>query len=116
MHRTNLIVVEDFYTNPHEVREFALKQTFKATGYAPGYRTAQFFTNEIRHQLQQILLPHAGSIVSPSVSCGCFNYTTAACMKNWRGPLVHTDASVGWAGCVPVTFHEHVAEFKLTVS
>jgi hypothetical protein len=103
MHRTNLIVVEDFYTNPHEVREFALKQTFKATGYAPGYRTAQFLNEEIRLQLQQILLPYVGNITSYASSCGCFNYTTAACMKNWRGPLVHTDASVGWAGVLYLT-------------
>lgn len=103
MHRTNLIVVEDFYPNPYEVREFALKQTFKPTGYAPGYRTVQFFPEVLQQQIQKILLNHAGNIKTWSEVCGSFNYTTAFCFKNWKGPVIHTDASSGWAGVLYLT-------------
>ena len=37
--RVNSIIVDDFYTNPYEVREFALSQEFEVRGNYPGYRT-----------------------------------------------------------------------------
>ncbi len=37
--RTNVIITDDFYTNPLEVRQFALGQEFKVRGNYPGART-----------------------------------------------------------------------------
>ena len=34
--RQNIIIVDDFYNNPDQVREFALSQEFDVTGNYPG--------------------------------------------------------------------------------
>lgn len=39
--KKQLIVVDDFYTNPDDVRDFALSQEFNVTGNYPGQRTEQ---------------------------------------------------------------------------
>jgi hypothetical protein len=39
----NLIVIDNFYENPEEVREFALLQDFHITGNFPGLRTTRTF-------------------------------------------------------------------------
>ena len=42
----SIIVVDNFYSNPMEVREFALKQNFSETGTFPGYRTDQSYATD----------------------------------------------------------------------
>ena len=37
--KLNLVVVDDFYDNVNEVREFALTQEFSVEGNYPGVRT-----------------------------------------------------------------------------
>jgi hypothetical protein len=45
--RINSLTIDNFYENPMEVREFALKQDFKVRGNYPGLRTDTFLTEEI---------------------------------------------------------------------
>ena len=44
----NLIIIDDFYNNPEEVREFALAQDFDVDGNYPGHRTKSFLTDSIK--------------------------------------------------------------------
>ena len=37
--KTNLIITDDFYNNPDETREWALRQPFNVAGNFPGRRT-----------------------------------------------------------------------------
>jgi hypothetical protein len=46
--RTNVIITDDFYTNPLEVRQFALSQEFKVRGNYPGARTLPMINDSIQ--------------------------------------------------------------------
>ena len=37
--RVNSLIIDDFYSNPEEVRDFALQQEFFVEGNFPGFRT-----------------------------------------------------------------------------
>ena len=60
--RINSLVIDDFYSNPLEVRNFALKQEFKVRGNYPGQRTTSFLNDTIKKALRDILYPFAGEI------------------------------------------------------
>jgi hypothetical protein len=44
--RFNSLTIDNFYSNPMDVREFALKQEFKVRGNYPGQRTESFLTTQ----------------------------------------------------------------------
>ena len=50
--RLNSMTFDNFYDNPLEVREFALKQEFKVRGNYPGQRTEPFLTNSIKKKFR----------------------------------------------------------------
>ena len=50
--RTNVIIVDDFYSNPDSVREFALQQEFKVRGNYPGQRTVSFLNDALKNKLE----------------------------------------------------------------
>ena len=54
--RINSLTIDDFYANPMEVREFALKQEFKVRGNYPGQRTEPFLTDNTKQKLREINL------------------------------------------------------------
>ena len=56
MYHTSLIIQEDFYTNPLEVRAFALAQDFSVAGNYPGSRTKSFTDESILNTIQDIVL------------------------------------------------------------
>ena len=51
--RVNTLIVDDFYVNPNEVREFALSQDFKVEGNYPGQRTISFLDNDLKNSIQK---------------------------------------------------------------
>ena len=58
--KTTAIIIDDFYNNPHDVREFALKQTYKPDegNHWPGERTSELADidkNFWRHFTQRAL-------------------------------------------------------------
>ena len=88
----SIIVVDNFYRNPMEVREFALKQNFPETGNFPGYRTHESYaTDEVRNLIQSYLTPYDMEIdlweCIPGNHNGMFQYTTA-CDRSW----IHMDS------------------------
>jgi len=88
----SIIVVDNFYRNPMEVREFILKQNFSVTGNFPGYRTDQpYATDELRDLIQSYLKPFGMEIDSwkniPGDDNGTFQYTTAE-DRSW----IHMDS------------------------
>ena len=52
------IVVDDFYNDPYETREFALQQEFNVVGNYPGHRTKQFYNESVVNLIQDIVLIH----------------------------------------------------------
>lgn len=99
--RTNMIVVDDFYNNPHQVREFALSQPFDVTGNWPGQRTKSFLNDSTKDLLQKIILPHGGLVTDWGANdgfTGSFQYTTAL-DRSW----IHTDGWNTWAAVCYLT-------------
>ena len=53
--KTNLIVVDDFYNNPDQVREAALNSSFEVAGNYPGLRTKPLTNNETKSVIEKTL-------------------------------------------------------------
>lgn len=97
--RVNTLIIDDFYENPEEVREFALQQDFNVDGNYPGHRTISFFNDSIKETLQNIIRPFAGEITYwGGEYSGAFQYTTAD-DRSW----IHSDSTTGWAAVLFLT-------------
>ena len=97
--KTNLIVVDDFYNNPVEVRDFALGCEYKVTGNFPGRRTDPHIYDSTKSTIQDLMKPHGGPITWwGDQFTGAFQYTTAL-DRSW----IHSDASTSWAGVLYLT-------------
>ena len=59
---TKVIIVDDFYEDPHSVRDFALSQEFSVTGNFPNARTESFVTDSAKATIQNLVQPHGGEI------------------------------------------------------
>lgn len=98
--QTNLIVIDDFYSNPFEVRDFALQQEFNIVGNYPGSRTVPFLNESTKEGLAEILYSSSGNVRSwgDDQYTGCFQicYETD---NTW----VHTDSFNTWSGIVYLT-------------
>ena len=97
--RINSLTIDNFYANPMEVREFALKQEFKVRGNYPGQRTESFLTDNTKQKMREILYPFAGEITWwGGEYTGAYQYTTAK-DRSW----IHSDATTDWAGVCYLT-------------
>ena len=97
--RVNLLIIDDFYNNPEEVREFALEQDFSVKGNYPGSRTESFLNEDTIEGIQEIVMPFAGNIVDwGEPYSGCFQMCTAQ-DRTW----IHADVNNTWAGVLYLT-------------
>jgi hypothetical protein len=101
--KTSLIIIDDFYANPMEVRNFALNQKFDIIGNFPGFRTIPLLNDTIKEAIQYVINPFSGRIVdwfddNINGSTGAFQYTTEE-HHSW----IHTDGAVQWAGVLYLT-------------
>jgi len=94
----NLIVFDNFYENPDEVRNYALHQEFIATGNYPGKRTLiHYGNNEIYNKIKCYLIPLGYNIISFNASnlddrngnCAFTISTSKDISKTW----IHIDNS-----------------------
>lgn len=94
------IIVDNFYSNPHETREFALSQEFSIPGNYPGRRTKAFFNQSVYETIQDIVLVAGGKITKWSTDeyNGAFQYTTSR-DRSW----IHADQTTKWAGVCYLT-------------
>ena len=60
--KVNLIVVDNFYDNPDQVREFALAQQFEVRGNYPGLRTKSFLNDSQKAVIDALLRYPAGGV------------------------------------------------------
>ena len=93
------LIVDDFYSNVDEVRNFALQQDFSVNGNYPGHRTASFITDSAKDLIQDIIRPFAGNVTWWGDDyTGSFQYTTAS-DRSW----IHSDYTTNWAGVLYLT-------------
>jgi hypothetical protein len=97
--RFNSLTIDNFYSNPMDVREFALRQEFKVRGNYPGQRTESFLSDATKKTLRDILYPFAGEITNwGGEYTGSFQYTTAS-DRSW----IHSDSTTDWAAVCYLT-------------
>ena len=99
-----LFIVDNFYNNPMETREYILQQDFKIRGNYPGQRTVSHATEEIKNMIQRWILPFGGKITHFPMEKtddnynGAFQYTTSH-NRSW----FHVDSWNNWAGVLYLT-------------
>ena len=99
--QTNKIVIDDFYSNPDGVRNFALQQEFSKWETFPGMRTRSFLNESTKTTLTQILYNAAGEITNwheRDGLTGSFELATSR-DRSW----IHTDHFNTWAGVIYLT-------------
>lgn len=93
----SVIIIDNFYDNPDEIRRMALKSDFSITGNYPGQRTEAFLNDYIKETIET-------AIQSPvmdwteDIANGAFQYTTCR-DRTW----IHADHSNNWAGVLYLT-------------
>jgi predicted O-methyltransferase YrrM len=104
-----LIIIDNFYNNPHETRNYILKEEFTVRGNYPGQRTISYANQHLKDIIQEYIAPFAGKIIefpmpdetnmyNNSIYNGAFQYTTSR-DHSW----VHIDGFNNWAGVLYMT-------------
>jgi len=98
--RVNTLIVDDFYQNIDEVRDFVLNQEFDVRGNYPGQRTKSFANDHLKEHLNTLIRPFAGEITywSDDEYNGAYQYTTQY-ERSW----IHADSTTTWAALVYLT-------------
>jgi len=102
----DLIVVNDFYIDPDNVRNFALSNDFTDKGNFPGVRTHTFFTDDVRQAIEYNML-FAGKITDTfedDKRTGAFQLTTSY-DRSW----IDSDPRSMWTGICFLTPHAPVS-------
>lgn len=105
--KCQLLVIENFYENPDEVRTYALSQEYETNQFHPGFRTVKkFVTDDHFKKFQMFLKPFHCKECKPSSRCnGSFQYNIGSDLS-W----IHSDSAVNipagyeaWAGIIYLT-------------
>ena len=105
----SLIVIDNFYNNALETREYILTQEFLVRGNYPGQRTRSFANQHLKNIIQEYVFPYGGKITDfpmpnetnqddNNIYNGAFQYTTSR-DRSW----VHIDGFNNWAGVLYLT-------------
>jgi len=104
-----IIVIDNFYKNPYETRNYILTQDFTVRGNYPGQRTISYANQHLKDIIQEYILPFGGKIIefpmpdesnmnNNNIYNGAFQYTTSR-DRSW----VHIDGFNNWAGVLYMT-------------
>lgn len=100
----SLIIIDNFYNNPYETREWVLKNMFSVKGNYPGQRTRSMIGEGVKDIIQKYVEPFGGKITEwddreiEGNYNGSFQYTTSR-DRSW----IHTDGNNNWAGVCYMT-------------
>jgi len=94
------IIIDNFYNNPYETREYALQQEFGVQGNYPGMRTESEFNQSVYDVIQNAVYNAGGNITrwDKDQYTGSFQYTTSR-DRSW----IHADQTTTWAGVCYLT-------------
>jgi hypothetical protein len=104
-----LIVIDNFYNNPIETRNYILSQEFSVRGNYPGQRTISYANQHLKDIIQKYVEPFGGKITvfsipkedgsdAATIYNGSFQYTTSR-DRSW----IHIDGFNNWAGVIYLT-------------
>lgn len=96
----SVFIVDNFYNDPYETREFALSQEFDVPGNYPGRRTKAFFNQSVYDVIQNVVFNAGGNITRWDMDqyTGAFQYTTSR-DRSW----IHADQTTTWAAVCYLT-------------
>jgi len=103
-----LIIIDNFYNNPMDTRNFILSQDFSVKGNFPGQRTISYANDHLKEMIQKYIEPFGKITQFPcpkpdnsdakEIYNGSFQYTTSR-DRSW----IHTDKWNNWAGVLFLT-------------
>jgi len=104
-----LIIVDNFYNNAMDTRNYILSQEFSVKGNFPGQRTISYANEHLKEMIQKYIEPFGGKITNfpcpkpdnsdaEDIYNGAFQYTTSR-DRSW----IHTDKWNNWAGVLFMT-------------
>ena len=99
--KTNVIITDNFYQNPDDVRAYALSQPFEVKGNYPGVRTKPWLPDDLKKSIQYIIQNAGGKVTNwheHSGYTGAFQICTSA-DRTW----IHADSFNGWAAVCYLT-------------
>ena len=96
----SVFIIDNFYNDPNETREFALNQEFDVPGNYPGRRTKAFFNQSVYDVIQNVVFNAGGNITRWDMDqyTGAFQYTTSR-DRSW----IHADQTTTWAAVCYLT-------------
>jgi hypothetical protein len=102
--KVNLLIVDDFYDNPDDVRNFALSQEFSVRGNYPGMRTKSFLSDSVKEVINALVSHAAGGVTDWLLDENGDGYTGAfqICTAEDR-TWIHSDYNNMWAGVCYLT-------------
>jgi hypothetical protein len=113
----NLLIIDNFYNNAMETRNFILTQDFKVIGNYPGQRTESYANEHLKDMIQGYITHFSGKITDWPTNKdsynGAFQYTTSH-DRTW----IHNDSWNNWAGVLyltpnaPITAGTGIYRFK----
>lgn len=98
--KLNLVIAENFYDNPDDVRRFALSQPFDVKGNYPGVRTKPFLSDAAKNAIS-VLVSASGPVTNWHEDCG-FTGAFQLCTAHDR-TWIHADSFNTWAGVCYLT-------------
>jgi hypothetical protein len=106
-----VIVIDNFYNNAQNTRDYILTQEFSVKGNYPGQRTVSYANEHLKEIIQKYVQPFGGKITEfpipdendknkdkNAIYNGAFQYTTSK-ERSW----IHTDSWNNWAGVLYLT-------------
>ena len=101
----SIIVIDDFYDNPHEIRNYALSQQFDVTGNYPGYRTKPLINKESKTKLTDITQKLWGGIADFPTHVKDVNTYQGSYQwcPSWQKSWVHYDSWNSFACVIYLT-------------
>jgi hypothetical protein len=102
--KVNLIIADDFYDNPDDVRNMALSQEFSVRGNYPGMRTKSFLSDSVKEVINALVSHAAGGVTDWLLDENGDGYTGAfqICTAEDR-TWIHSDYNNMWAGVCYLT-------------
>jgi|TARA_R110000744_G_scaffold92038_5_gene178443 hypothetical protein len=93
-------IIDDFYSDVDEVREFALQQDFSVTGNYPGPRTKSFLNESVKETIENVVKPFYGNVTfwGDGEYTGAYQFTTSR-DRSW----IHADQTTKWAAVCYLT-------------
>lgn len=93
--RVNAFIIDEFYSNVDEVRQFALEQDFSVRGNYPGPRTKSFLNDSVKQVINDVISPRWGNVIfwGDEEYTGSYQFTTSR-DRSW----IHCDQTTRWAG------------------